>query len=66
MIADCEITIRNASMILLAETDPGSEVARKAHFDARVAARMVGLLNEYVSRGHAAQDAINHPTEHVS
>lgn len=66
MIADCEIAIRSSSMVLLAETDPGSPEARKAHFDARVAARMVGLLNEYVSRGHAAQDAINNPTEQAT
>lgn len=63
MIADCEIEIRASSMLLMAETDPGSEAARKAHFNARVAARMVGLLNDYVSRGYEAQDSINHPTE---
>lgn len=63
MIADCEITIREHSMVMLAETDPASPAAREAHFKARVAASMVGMLNDYVTRGATAQDAINNPSQ---
>jgi hypothetical protein len=59
MIADCEIAIRAQTMTILAQNDPASPEARTAHFEARVAARLVGLLNDYVSRGAQAQNTIN-------
>jgi hypothetical protein len=69
MIADCEIAIRAQTMVILAQNDPASAEARTAHFEARVAARMVGLLNDYVARGAQAQDTINNtpsPNEQLS
>lgn len=63
MIADCEITIREKTMAILAEVDPASPAAREAHFQARVAARVVGLLNDYVTRGAEAQNIVNNPSE---
>lgn len=61
MVADCELEIRQESMTMLGEFDSGSPAARAAHFNARVAAGIIGRLNEYIRRGQAAEEYVNQP-----
>lgn len=63
MVVDCEAKIRAHTRELLQAIDPGSEPARKAHFEARVAAGIVGLLNDYVRQAETAERTFNHPGE---
>lgn len=59
MIAQCELDVQAACRSLIAESDIDSEVARKAHFDARISAGILGRLNQYINDGNAAANTIN-------
>lgn len=64
LIADCEIAVRDASVLLLAEDDLSTPAAKNQHMRARVAAGILAHLNDYVKRAATAQrDYNNEPHE---
>jgi hypothetical protein len=59
MIAQCEVEVQVACNTILDATDLTDPVARKAHFDARVSAAILGRINQYVRDGTRAGEEIN-------
>jgi hypothetical protein len=63
MIAQCEMDTQMLCQRLLDCTDLNTEAARKAHFDARISAGILGRLNQYIHDGERAAEAINNKGE---
>lgn len=61
VIAQCEMDIQEETRRLLTESDPSSEAARDAHFNARIAVGIVNRLNQMVRDSVALADIINDP-----
>lgn len=59
VIAQCEIDVQAACRALVAEPALDSEEARRAHFEARIAAGILGRLNQYITDGQQAAEQIN-------
>jgi hypothetical protein len=59
MVAQCELDAQAACRALIAESDMQSADARKAHFDARISAEILGRLNQYINDGLTAAHTIN-------
>ncbi len=63
VVAQCELDIQQSCKEFIAEVDPGSPKARKAHFEARVSASIVGRLNQMVADAVAAEAEYNNPED---
>jgi hypothetical protein len=59
MIAQCELDTQASCQQILDCTDLSDPKARKAHFDARVSAGILGRLNQYINDGERAGEVIN-------
>lgn len=59
MIAQCELDAQASCRALIAESAVDTPAARKAHFDARISAGILGRLNQYINDGFAAANTIN-------
>lgn len=63
LIAQCELDTQASCQQMLECTDLSDPKARKAHFDARVSAGILGRINQYVHDGEQAADIINQQGE---
>lgn len=59
MIAQCELDVQASCRSMIAEEDVTSAASRKAHFDARIAAGILGRMNQYINDGATAAEQIN-------
>lgn len=65
MIAQCELDAQAACRAIVAEDALDTVGARKAHFDARISAGILGRMNQYINDGMQAAEAINNKGEPV-
>lgn len=63
MIAQCELDTQAACRQLVSEDSLDTAPARKAHFDARISAGILGRLNQYIHDGTLAAEQINQKGE---
>lgn len=63
MVAQCEMDVQQSCTEFIQATDPDSPAARKAHFEARVSAAIVGRINQFVQDAQAAEREYNNPEE---
>lgn len=63
VISECEARVREATLLLLNEPDLSSEKARTTHFDARVAAGILGTLNSMITSGRLAGQELQGDTD---
>ncbi len=52
------LIVAEESSRLFAETSPDTIEARRAHFEIKVAQAMLGLFQEAIERGHAAEELL--------
>lgn len=58
LLDECEVSIREQTLIFLEQADPNCEKAREAHFRGRVALEIVNRLNSMVTSGYTAGNHI--------